>query len=269
MELSIFRNQLIHLFVMEGLIACGVCQLIRTKPSGFKGVLHRSELMTACAFLSTIMKLEFIFKPSEVRSAPAIEANFNVGLERMCNNGVLQGQHDDTLVVEDEIVATACGLERAGHKGIFSFLCALFCPFVDSYWLAALALYKLLPDKLSEEAHLVAHAQVLGEKLYFDSQLDHYEAVAKETVGNAFIVFGEMGIIRRIKVHGQPKRSLQLTEKHRSEGKLLALVQRIHGYRWRVHGAGGGVQAEDLSCALELVLQDREATANQSGAANE
>ena len=41
----------------------------------------------------------------------------------------------------------------------------------------------------------MSHAQLLGEKLYFDSHLDNYEAIAKETVKNAFAVFGEMQII--------------------------------------------------------------------------
>ena len=82
---------------------------------------------------------------------------------------------------------------------------------------------------------LVAHAQLLGEKLYFDSQLDNYEAIAKETVKNAFAVFGEMGLLTRVKVEGQPKKAFQLVHAYRSEEKLKALVERIHGYRWKRH----------------------------------
>lgn len=237
MELSIFRNQLIHIFVMEGLIACGIYQVLHNAPTASK-VVKRAELQSSCAFLSTILKLEFIFKPSEVRSIPAIEANFNLGLKRIFDSGMVQ-EDGDNLIVDDLTLAVA----REGNKhqlnregGIFTFLCSLFCPFVDSYWLAAVALHKLLQDELVTEDAMVAHAQVLGEKLYFDSQLDHYEAIAKETMTNAFFVYGEMGIIERVKVEGQQKKAVQLSEEYRDEAKLQALVQRIQSYSFSVGG---------------------------------
>ena len=78
------------------------------------------------------------------------------------------------LLVDAHTEAVALGKTRdddvpkdTSQAEMFTFLCSLFCPFIDSYWLASMALFKLLPDALSEEEALVAHAQLLGDKTHF------------------------------------------------------------------------------------------------------
>ena len=60
--------------------------------------------------------------------------------------------------------------------------CDLLLPFVDSYFLVLLGAVRLLPDQVMEEKAFIAKIQSVGERLYFSGEMDHYEAVGKETL---------------------------------------------------------------------------------------
>jgi hypothetical protein len=44
-------------------------------------------------------------------------------------------------------------------------------PFIDSYWLGALGLFALLPDKVVQEDVLIRRMQEFGESLYFSGMM--------------------------------------------------------------------------------------------------
>ena len=61
---------------------------------------------------------------------------------------------------------------------VFELCCYMLFPFIDSYFLAALALHALVPGRqVMGEAALVSLTQNVGELMYFDGQLDHFEAI--------------------------------------------------------------------------------------------
>jgi len=244
MELSMFRNQLLHIFVLEGLIACGFHQVMWLRRDEVNQVgVKRGQLMESCAYLSTLLKLEFIFKPSEVRDISSIKANFERGLRGMISNGVLTEGEEGRLTLLAKPSSPVKG--QFVPPDLFEFLCSLFCPFVDSYWLAALSLFKLFPATIVTEDAMVAHAQLLGEKLYFDGQLDNYEAISKETVKNAFLVFVDMKVITRVRITGDKSKSLQLSQDWRSEEELKAFIAKIHSYRSQLGASAAATKTQD------------------------
>ncbi len=48
----------------------------------------------------------------------------------------------------------------------YTFLCMLFWPFVDSYWLAALSLFSALPDRTVTEHLLLERGQWFADHLF-------------------------------------------------------------------------------------------------------
>ena len=68
---------------------------------------------------------------------------------------------------------------------IISFYASLFFPFVDGYFVMAVTICILREQQLTKAA-VIKLAQDMGERLYFDGQLYHYECIMSETLGNAF-----------------------------------------------------------------------------------
>ena len=85
---------------------------------------------------------------------------------------------------------------------MYLFLCALFWHFIDSYYLGCLGLFLLLPDRVVNESILLRDVQDIGETLYFDGQLDLYEAIAKDTLLNSWTLLESWGVIEFIKISG-------------------------------------------------------------------
>lgn len=78
MELSIYRNQLLHHFVSEGLVACALYAVGKGR-NETSLVVSRCTLLKLVAFLSQLLKIEVIFKPS-----PSINHNFDETIAAMC-----------------------------------------------------------------------------------------------------------------------------------------------------------------------------------------
>jgi glycerol-3-phosphate O-acyltransferase len=67
-ELSFYRNQLIHLFVHEAIVA--VTMYTRIKMGGLKSTqkISYDELLQEVAFLSRLLKTEFIYNPGDIET---------------------------------------------------------------------------------------------------------------------------------------------------------------------------------------------------------
>ena len=117
-----------------------------------------------------------------------------------------------------------------------------------------MALFKLLNTTLETEGSLISHTQVLGEKLYFDGQLDNYEAIAKDTVTNAFMVFVNSKILRRVKVTGDSKnKALELDDEYKSEENLTLLVAKLQSYRLPTRKDSNDQNATSVKRLLDFV----------------
>lgn len=67
-ELSFYRNQLIHLFVHEAIVA--VTMYTRIKIGGAKSTqkISQTDLLNEVTFLSRLLKTEFIYNPGDLQS---------------------------------------------------------------------------------------------------------------------------------------------------------------------------------------------------------
>lgn len=224
LELSYYRNQVGHLFLAEGVVICALYGFRQMRASD-AGVLE-DELLQSVQFLSRLLKLEFIFSP-----AHEIEVNFQETLEWMLSRGALTRS-------EGRIKVTA------GNEKMFSFLQALYGPFVDSYWVASVGFLALWGDgEAIEEKKLIEKMQQIADTLYHEGYLRYSDSVSMESLKNALALYKSMRVIESISAEewaerkGIRKRRLGrsryiglLEEYQQDKEHLLQLIRRVGKY---------------------------------------
>ena len=91
------------------------------------------------------------------------------------------------------------------------FYCFLLWPFVETYWLAAVSLYTLIPNAKDlplqvdangepqlnwiEERVFMEKTQMFGKTLYYQGDLSYFESVNMETLKNGFNRLSDYGIL--------------------------------------------------------------------------
>jgi hypothetical protein len=146
------------------------------------------ELLDEVSFVSSILKLDMIFKQG------GVESNTLRTVRWLVENDVLEVTEDGWVGLTD--TERACGRENYGKSMLMSFLtslrailtplkfifidflCFLIWPFVESYWLAAVALLSLTPSKSDaevpqwiDEKTFSNRTQALGKTLYYQGDL--------------------------------------------------------------------------------------------------
>jgi|GEM_PF-1642389 len=248
LEMGYYRNQLIHLFLSEGVIACALqafwkkaidrkfdqMGVSRELPSlnrlnsqlahglGHEVLLH--ELLEEVRFISRLLKLEFTYKPS-----PDIQDNFKETLAQMAERKIIIQEYDEVYLHEK-------GREPIG------FLHALFWPYIDSYWVASLGLLSLLPKHDDErpvvdQKILIQTMQSIAETLFHEGNLRYSDAVSSDILKNALDLFKQSKIITRTlpeeleekwaAKRGRRARPVLLEEKWLDKDKLLSEINRI------------------------------------------
>ncbi|KAJ3115060.1 hypothetical protein HK098_007075, partial [Nowakowskiella sp. JEL0407] len=183
-ELSFYRNQVIHLFIQEAIVAVGLYATIKNGGSSMEQrVLHnkpkftkhrRQKITTPMAvpeqhppltngktsptlleeavFLSSLFRGEFVYSPK------ALAENLGETVRALVQNEVIYEHRevsrcavleDVDFFVEEERVVTWIGLtatERKIGRENFDFYCFLLWPFLDTYWLAAASLLCIIPN---------------------------------------------------------------------------------------------------------------------------
>ena len=226
-----YRNKLLHHFYREGLWACALYAFGDAAETGVK----QSRLLTEVSFLHSLLQREFIVKPD-----PGAPEDFEATLETMIGRRILlrerrtrsqqsehtrqqQQQHSaqhlghaDAAAEEaesasstavnayvDDVGSLACDVYvevSPSGEGSFSFLCALFWPFIDSYYAACMTLFSLQPEHRIDEASLLQRTQWLATTLYAESMLSFYESSSMDTLRNAFEVLKVWGVIAKQKL---------------------------------------------------------------------
>eukprot|EP00127_Corallochytrium_limacisporum_P007035 Clim_evm43s240 gene=Clim_evmTU43s240 len=238
LELSLYRNQLIHYFVAEGLVACAIYS-IEKRDGGLAqpcdADIHTIEKRVR--FLANMLKYEFVYKPS-----PNVTEDVQDTARQMERFGVLK-KADDGIYRVNEDPTTATGGQRtnpdeleAPGTATYLFFCSLFWHFIDSYFLTALTLYTILPNQAITAEALISRIQAVGENMYFEGQLDLFEAVAKDTIANALNLFENWKVIEYVRVEGTvtkgaPQRIVRLCHDYDNEEALTELINKISVYR--------------------------------------
>ncbi|KAI8886316.1 putative acyltransferase [Backusella circina FSU 941] len=233
-ELSYYRNQVIHLFIEEAIVCAALYTVI--KKGGGKPLqrMKYEDLLDEVTFLSSILKLEMIFKPGRVEDNTARTVRWLIEMN------VIEMSDDGMVGLSD--YERECGREN------FDFLCFLIWPFIESYWLASITLFTLAPPNKSAEGNVWVdyklfsnRAQSLGKTLYYQGDLSYLEAANKETLTTAFTRYRDMNILIR-RYHPTPKPWSEVTigsdytpERQNGilvpRGHLWELVDRIGRFR--------------------------------------
>ncbi|TVY42307.1 putative glycerol-3-phosphate acyltransferase, mitochondrial [Lachnellula occidentalis] len=183
-QLSFYRNMTIHLFIAEALVCASMYTRVKQGGSPANQRISYDELRSQVLFLSQLFRGEFIY-PTE-----GLGANLDNTLRAFEADKIVD------LVRDSEGNITAIDLsdvERAAGRENFDFYCFLIWPFVEAFWLGAVALMGFAPPKTYQGDGWLPVKKCQDSAQLGD--LSYFEAVNKETLKNAWTRFEEEGII--------------------------------------------------------------------------
>jgi len=223
-------------------------------------------MLTRVQFLSRLLKLEFIYiskyEFEDGREEDNLRTNFQRGLDELSSLKVLEKVTD----VDGNPCIKTFGADMKLWSDQFSFLCMLLWPFVESYWLAAVG---FLPSanrnnasgavgtqpRVFTESTYLKRLQKFAASLYFQGDLDHYEAISQENIRQACSRLSAMGVLtRQVVDSGSTMRSssditLALAPAYEDGKQLKKLLETIGQYR--------PIHSRLRNDALDGLLSDR------------
>lgn len=259
LELSTFRNNLIHFFVQDAVVAVAMhAALLRagnaseTTVSDFwsRGV-SLVDVSQSAKFLSVLLKHEFIYKP--INNGPS-----NTPLTRRADDASSTSsafsdnfRSITTYMKERNVISQSDSEEnvQVGETGreLFEFLCGLLFPFIDAYYLTLLGAYVFIADQMEMNA-LISKIQELGENMYMDNLMDHYDAIAKDTVNNALSAFTDVGLIAVESPEGSRVKNIKFKV---PKTDVLQTIELLHSFR-KGKGKIGSETPHHIADAIEL-----------------
>jgi hypothetical protein len=148
-----------------------------------------------------------------------------------------------SIVPEPNAAAAAAGeltsvihVHPSGNE-MFGFLCELYWPFVDSYWVAAAALFSLQPSRSLVERLLVERMQWFAEKLYSERIVTFYDCCSKDSLRLAITLFRQWNMIRV-----NEAAAIELTDRYKDKRMLLDIVEQLTLYR-SPHNQYAGIES--------------------------
>lgn len=179
--LSYYRNNLIHLFINEALIACSLFGFGHQQ--SWQTGVQKKELWEKVVFISTLLRNEFVLA-TNFNSVQDYDAVLNLMLK---SNTLLQ-KEDGLIVIHPE-----------GENHI-NYLNSLIWPFIDTYWVTFVFIFSLVPSKFVQESKIYEKIQWFAESLYEDQIINFYESCSQEIIKNAVNTFYTDGIIVKKKL---------------------------------------------------------------------
>ncbi|MSP91596.1 MAG: hypothetical protein EXR79_07310 [Myxococcales bacterium] len=215
LHLDYYKNNLLHLYVPEALLAASLLALRESNLGGARangaGALDPVELQEQTKFLSRLLKFEFVYEPGI-----SFEQQYQRTVDEFCAEGWLARDADGRL----QLAATVVPAVRLYAK--------LIQNFIESYWVVGRALDGLKKGAMTEKAFL-EHVQAEAEKAFDLGAVQCYEAVSKVNLSNALKIFIEQGFVRRA-FEGSGKKSqpvLSVVVGEETGKNLACLVERI------------------------------------------
>jgi glycerol-3-phosphate O-acyltransferase len=108
-ELSYYRNQVIHLFVEEAIVCAALYSVV--KKGGGKPLqrMQYADLLDEISFLSSLLKLDMIYKPG------GVESNTRRTMQWLADNNVIEVSEEGWVGLAD--LERQCGRENYGKSG--------------------------------------------------------------------------------------------------------------------------------------------------------
>ncbi len=168
-RLAYYRNNAIHLYVAEGLVALALLGAAK------HGLVSVDELRQRTLKLSRLLKLEFSYRVGET-----FEAIFDQTLA--------------ALKAAKLVAAATHGVHPApGAVPELALLAGQVTDFVESYFVAARGLETLTSP--TSDKDLVRRIHDLGEKMFFTGEVRRREACVRANYANAVAYFRERGLV--------------------------------------------------------------------------
>jgi len=198
--LSYYRNQLLHLFQWEGAIAIVMAALAGMKSSrkkklpihdGTTGV-EEETMIEEATFLAKLWSSEFVNHPNLDLQKTILKT-----LDKMTAEGVIIRHTVSVKPTPDSAPVTQRLYKISSRgEGILTFLCQMFWPYVETYFIACLTLFTTSPDAIKPNV-LAQRMGWLGEKMFDEGKLNFFESCNTEILNNAISLFVKMGILTK------------------------------------------------------------------------
>lgn len=267
-SLGYYRNKLIHVFCRDGMWAVGLYAQAKRSPAAVAEsaaesgtataatVAGTAAPMTAEADLADVTKsaqfLNDLLHREFVRNQPqGPDADMRAALHTALQHNVFVTRRSKHSTVRVLAVPPRSELQ-------FSMLCTFVWPFVDSYWVAVLALAAMPRHPLTAGAHhadtsrghaergpapvdgdasgmyvaskqLLHHMQWLAETMYYDKMIRFYESCSMETLNNALSRLVDMGVLERGVVQAPPPVGEMI--RRNTKGVMVDCVRLSPAYR--------------------------------------
>ena len=168
-RLAYYRNNAIHLYVADGLVAVALLGAAK------RGLVSTEELRERTLKLSRLLKLEFSYRVGET-----FAAIFDSTLAGLKSAGL--------------VGAATHGVHPApGATPGLALLAGQVSDFVEAYFVAARGLESLTAPMTDKD--LVRRIHDLGEKMFFTGEVRRREACVRANYANAIAYFKERGIV--------------------------------------------------------------------------
>ena len=207
MHLDYYKNNMLHLFVSEALLATAILAMLERGP-----LMAEDALQVQTKFLSRLLKFEFVYEPG---------VKFEDQYRGTLDEFVRQGWLARTGPAELAVATTVRGPLRLYAK--------LLQSFVESYGLVARNIKQLKTGPLTEAAFL-DHVQRAAQMAFDLGTVECYEAISKVNLGNALRIFIEEGfVVEKAELVGKKKvKLLSVGTAPDVEAKFGALMAQLH-----------------------------------------
>jgi len=230
MELTFYRNQLLHIFFSEALIATALYTLSQKKNNSDSNTdsfyIPRTQFIEEVKFASKMIKYEVIYKPSsEFDSTVATVLEFmkkhNIIMFREVN-----GQIDVTSIKKIDILPPE-------SKSTLHFLASFIWPFIESYWLTCMSLFALLQGPMMEEKTFLKRLQMFARTLQLEGELRYEESMSSDVLKNALLLYEDWGVISLTSIEASSViKVIQLRPDYTNDKqKLTELVEKVGSLR--------------------------------------
>jgi glycerol-3-phosphate O-acyltransferase len=176
-QLAFYRNNAVHLFVAEGLIALALDAATKTA-AGADRIIARNLLFERTLELSRLLKREFSYRVGET-----FAQIFERTVGQLCDAGLLAS----------ETVGDSTPALRATRIDELRLLAGQVRDFVDAYWIVARTLDGLTGALAEKE--LLKRIRDRGETLVLTGELPRSEGCVDANYQNAIALFVERRVL--------------------------------------------------------------------------
>ncbi|KAF8787919.1 Glycerol-3-phosphate acyltransferase 1 like protein [Argiope bruennichi] len=231
LELQYYANYVVPVFLLDSMIVNALYALVDVEICHFrhcdsKLYVVREKVIDKAVELSDILQFEFTTVPpcTDVIGGTA-------GIVRYSNTSHLlsfeasEDEEDDCSILKQQQLKIDLKEDSINH---FEFLRSILSPYIESYWLAAITLLKLI-DEIKEEKVLIHEMQITAQEKLCKGLLAYEESFSAVTFKNALRLFEHWQIVEHylqdeIKI-------LYLNENYNCKERINDVIARIEEFR--------------------------------------